>query len=269
MKLVTLSLSIFLFSISICFSQDYSLNDFEECKIPEMNSKEWFDFNHSTDKEFIFSLDSGKIQVSKYKYVPYTEYDIPNGKLIGVNMGEFGGGLYYRQKDSTKIIFVNGKNGKDIQPKWLGGLMVPERNPIAKVVKDCKLIQSGNVQFIFGFRDSIYFLGGLAHMGLNFGSLCNLKYNSDSFFISKTLNLEDAPSAMYIYEDCIYIAGNEGFYMVDKSLHVQTIFDSLFWYGLYPTSVLVLDKKNVFVTIRGGYVKINPEEKKINLYKAK
>lgn len=269
MKRMTLFLSTFLFSVSLCFSQSYSLNDFEECKIPEIKSEEWFDFNRSTDKEFVFSLDSGKIQVSKYKYVPYVEYDIPSGKLIGVNMGEWGGGLYYRQKDPTKTFFVNEQNGKDIQPKWFGGLMVPERNPINKVIKDCKLLQSGNVQFIFGFKGSIYLLGGLAHIGLNFGSLYTFRYNTDSFFISKTLNLKDAPAAMCIYEGCIYLAGNKGFYMIDKNLNIKTIFDDLFWYGLYPTSVLVLDKKNVFVTIRGGYIKINPEEKKLNLYKAK
>ncbi|MVN22664.1 hypothetical protein [Mucilaginibacter arboris] len=269
MKLITLFLLTFLFSITLCFSQSYSLNDFEECKIPEINSKEWFDFNHSTDKEFVFSLELGKIKISKYKYVPFTEYEIPSGNLIGVNMGEFGGGLYYRQKDSTKLFFVNGKNGKDIQPKWRGGLMVPERNPITKVIKDCKLLESGNVQFVFRFNDSIYFLGGLAHMGLNFGNLYSLKYNADSFFISKSLSLQDAPSAMCIDGNLIYIACSKGFYVIDKSLNIKTIFDNLFWYGLYPTSVIVLDKQNVLVTIRGGYVKINPETKKIDLYKAK
>lgn len=260
---------IFLFNISFCFGQNYSLNDFEECKIPEMDSKEWYDFNHSSDKEFVFTLESGKIKVSKHKYSSYVEYDIPNGKLIGINMGEFGGGLYYRQKKANKIFYVNGKNGNDIQPRFFGGLMVPETNPITQVLKDCKLLQSGNVQFIFGIKDSIYLLGGLSHMGLNSGGLYTIKYNTDNFFISGALNIEDAPSAMSIYKDCIYLAGSKGFYIIDKDLKLKTIFDNLFWYGLYPTSVVVLDKKNVFVTIRGGYVKINPEEKKMKLYKAK
>lgn len=137
------------------------------------------------------------------------------------------------------------------------------------IIIQSKLLQSGNVQFIFSFNDSIYFLGGLAHMGLNFGNLYSLKYNNDSFFIAQTLKFEDAPSAMYVYKNCIYLAGNKGFYIIDKNLNIKTIFNNLFWYGLYPTSVLVLDKKNVFVTIRGGYVKINPEEMNLKLYKAK
>lgn len=262
-------LMIFLFNISFCCGQNYSLNDFEECKIPDMESKEWYDFNHSSDKEFVFTLESGKIKVSKHKYASSVEYDIPNGKLIGIDMGEFGGGLYYRQKDSTKIFYVNGKNGKDIKPRWFGGLMTNETDPINKVLKDCKLLKSGNIKFIFGIKDSIYLLGGLLHMGLNSGGLYTIKYYNDNFFISGALNLEDAPSAMSIYKDCIYLAGSKGFYIIDENLKLKTIFDNLFWYGLYPTSVVVLDKKNVFVTIRGGYVKINPEEKKIKLYKAK
>ena len=264
-----LLLSLLLSGFSLCYGQDYSLKDFEECEIPKINSEEWFVFNHLTDKEFVFSLDSGKIQISKSKYVPYTQYDIKSGKLIGVNMGEFGGGLYYKPTDSTKAFFVNGENGKDIYPDWLRDLMVPESNPISKIVKNCNLLQSGNVQFIFTFNDSIYFLGGLAHMGINFGSLFALKCNADSFFISTVLDLDEAPSAMSIHRDFIYLATSKGFYMIDKTLNKKTIFDNLFWYGLYPTSVVVLDEQNVFVTIRGGYVKINPQEKKLKLYKAR
>ena len=74
---------------------------------------------------------------------------------------------------------------------------------------------------------------------------------------------------MSIHRDFIYLATNKGFYMIDKTLNKETIFDNLFWYGLYPTSVVVLDEQNVFVTIRGGYVKINPQEKKLKLYKAR
>ncbi len=184
-------------------------------------------------------------------------------------MGEFGGGLYYKPKDTSKIFFVNGKNGKNIQPKFFGGLMVPKTNPITNILKDAKLLQSGNIKFIFRFNDSIRLLGGLAHMSLNSGSLQTLLHNTNSFIFSKTLNLKDAPSAIFVFKNNIYLAGNKGFYIIDKNLKIKTIFDNLFWHGLYPTSILVIDKQTVYVTIRGGYVKINPENKKLTLYKAK
>lgn len=265
----TILLTIFLFSISFCFSQTYSLSDFEKCEIPKPDSKEWYDFNHASSKEFVFTLNTGKIQITKYKYVPHKEFNIPNGKLISVNMGEFGGGLYYKPKDTTKTVFINGKNSNDIKPRWFGGLDVPKSNPITNILKGAKLIQSGNIEFVFRFNDSIRLLGGLAHMTLNSGSIQTLSYNNNSFIISKASSLKDAPSAMYVFKNNIYLAGNKGFYIIDKNLKIKTIFDDLFWYGLYPTSVLVIDRQTVYVTIRGGYVKINPENKKLILYKAK
>lgn len=269
MKQIIFFISIFLFSISKCFCQNYSLSDFEKYEIPKSGSKEWYDFNHSSDKEFVFTLKSGKIQITKYKYIPHTEFDIPDGKLISVNMGEFGGGLYYKPKDSTKNFSVNGKNSKDIKARWFGGLMATKGNPITNILKNAKLLQSGNIGFIFKFNDSIRLLGGVAHMSLNSGNLQTLSYNNNSFIISKTLNLKDAPSAMYVYNDFIYLAGHKGFYIIDKNLKVKTIFDNLFWEGLYPTSVLVINKQTVYITIRGGYVKMNPEKKRLTLYKAK
>lgn len=263
-------MSLFVFGIPfLCFSQDYSLNDFVKCEIPEKESKEWYGFNNATGKEFVFTLNAGKIQVSKNKYTPYTTFDIPSGQLISINMGEFGGGLYYKANDTTKTFFVNGKSSKEINSRFFGGLRIPERNPVSKLVKELKLVQSGNVQFIFNYNDSICLLGGLSHMTLNSGYLQTLNFKDDSFIISKGLSLGDAPSAMCIYQDVLYLAGNKGFYMIDKNWKIMTIFDDLFWYGLYPISVAVLDKKNVFVTIRGGYVKINPKTKEILFYKAK
>lgn len=257
------------FKFSLCFSQTYSLNDFEACAIPKSGDKDWFIFNKATDKEFIFSLTLGKLEISKNKYNPYIQYNLPNGKLIGVNMGEFGGGLYYKPADSTKDIFINGKHAKDIQPRWSDGLEVPINNPIHKTLKNASLFLSGNVQFIFSFNDSIYIMGGLAHMGLNFGSIVSLSYKQDSFYISKSVTLDEAPCAMAIDKDVIYLATDKGFYTLNKTLKKKIIFTDLFWQGLYPSSVVVLDEKNVLVTVRGGYVKINPQEKTMAFFKAK
>ena len=256
----------FIYNPLFCLAQGYSLKDFILSEIPKMNSKEWYELNHSSNKEFVFKLENGKIQVEKYKYLPNVTFDIPSGKLIGVNRGEFGGGLYFKPKDSTKQFYVNGKNVNEIRPRFFGGLIVSEKDSL---LKDSKLIKSGNTSFVFKFNDSICFMGGVAHMGTNYGTLFKLKNNDNYFNISKGLNLGDAPSAMCIYKGVLYLAGNKGFYMIDKNWQVKTIFDNLFWDGLYPTSIVVLDNENVFVTIRGGYVKINSETKKITFFKAK
>ena len=85
---------------------------------------------HQT-KSLFLNKNQGKIKVSKHKYASSVEYDIPNGKLIGIDMGEFGGWIILQeQKDLTKIFYVHQKNGKDIKPRWFGSLMTNETDPI-------------------------------------------------------------------------------------------------------------------------------------------
>ncbi|WP_276481512.1 hypothetical protein [Paraflavitalea pollutisoli] len=77
------------------------------------------------------------------------------------------------------------------------------------------------------------------------------------------------PAVFAIHEDCIYLAGSKGGYVIDKKVQKKSSIHNLFWYGLHPTWVVVLDNRNVLVTIRGGYVRIDPEVGSIQLYKAK
>lgn len=259
-----------LLNVGFCFGQNYSLNDFEESPIPKSGSQEWYSLNNSTDKKFTFSFDSGLLKVSKAVDSSQVEYNLKNGKLIGVDMGEFGGGLYYKPNDTLQNkIFVNGVDGKNIQPRWFGGLMVPRSNPIHKVLKNSFLLQSGNVQFIFSFNDSLYLMGGLAHMGISDGDIFKIRNMGDSFYISHLLHLDDAPAAMAVHNNQMYVATSGGFFILDKNLNKKVIFNNIFWEGLYPTSVVVIDDKNIYVTFRGGYAKFNSLNKQIHFYKAK
>lgn len=253
-----------------CYGQNYSLNDFEESRIPKPNSPEWLALANATDKEFTFCLDSGLLKISKAVNTSYVKYNLKNGKLIGIDMGEFGGGLYYKPDDTLQNkIFLNGIDAKNIQPRWSNGLMVPRSNPIRKVLKNALLLQSGIIQFIFSFNDSLYLMGGLAHMGFKGGDLFSFRNNEDSFYISHILHLDDAPAAMSIHNEHIYVATSGGFFILDKQLKKKVIFNNIFWEGLYPISVAVVDNKNIYVTMRGGYAKINSLSKQIHFYKAK
>ena len=112
-------------------------------------------------------------------------------------------------------------------------------------------------------------MGGLAHMGFKGGYILKIRNNGDSFYISHILNLDDAPAAMSIYNEHIYVATSGGFFILDKKLNKKVVFNNIFWEGLYPTSVVVIDDKNIYVTFRGGYAKFNSLNKQIHFYKAK
>jgi hypothetical protein len=258
---------ILLLSIS-CYGQSYSLLDFEECSIPKRDSPDWYKLNHATDKEFYVIVDSGKLVISKSYGNESVEYSLSNGKLIGIDMGEFGGGLYFKPIDSnlTKI-FVNGKDGSKIQPDFLGGLMVPHSNPVNQKIKNFFLLKSGNVSSVLSFNDSVYFLGGMQNLGL--GAAFKLSNENDSFFISKKVDFYDAPLAAATSDHFIYIATENSFCILDQYLNKKLLFENLFWHGLYPNSVAVLDDRNIYVGMRGGYVKINIPKMELKLYKVK
>lgn len=112
-----------LFKITFVFCQNYSLNDFKESSIPDIYSSDWYKLNSATDKEFIFSVYSGKIKIEKFYDNSNFQYQFANGTLIAVNMGEFGGGLYYKPLDTSsfKKLFVNGKDVKSIRQTFFGG----------------------------------------------------------------------------------------------------------------------------------------------------
>jgi hypothetical protein len=52
--------------------------------------------------------------------------------------------------------------------------MVPPTNPIQQRLKGYSLIANGNVVGIFQYKDSLFYLDGLAHMGLVIGKLYSL-----------------------------------------------------------------------------------------------
>ena len=266
-----LTILLLLFKITFVFCQNYSLNDFKESSIPDIYSSDWHELNSATDKEFIFSVCSGKIKIEKFYDNSDFQYQFANGTLIAINMGEFGGGLYYKPLDTSsfKKLFVNGKDVKSIRQTFFGGLLAPPKNPINEVIKNAYLLQSGTFKFIFLLNDKLYLMSGLSHMDITFGDLFTIRAIKDSFFISHALHIDDSPEAMTVYKSKIFIATAKGFYILDKNLNKEKIFENLFWYGLYPTSVVVLDEENIYVTIRGGYAKLNAIKKEIKFFKAK
>jgi len=227
----------------------------------------WYRLNNS-GYDFLVSVTGGQLSVSTYKYNwAAVSCPVKNGILLGADAGEWGGGLYYAPADTTKkIFFVNGRPGPASDDPFRGGLLLPGDNPLARQVKGKFLITRGNVKFIFHYGDSLYVMGGLAHMGLNFGGLYTLCMKSDSFVVAKSMELDSAPMAMTVYNDTIYVATDGGFWIIKKE-QKQQIFKHLFWGGgLYPNSIAVADEHHVYVGMRGGYATIDLPASNIKFY---
>lgn len=214
--------------------QSYSVNDFEETNPPKVFSSEWFPINHSK-KEFNVSVENGELIIKDYIYTSKTEFQISGGKLVGINNGEWGGELFF---------LPSGPNEKRVD------------------------IKEGKINLIFELNGKIYFIENLTDYMSSRGALYQLDSKDGKFTYKKILDFEDSPQAFSIYKDEILIATYENFY-VFKDFKKDIVFKDTFWSGLYPNSIAVVDKKIVYMGIRGGYVKLNLIDKKFIFYKYK
>lgn len=209
-------------------------SEFIETELPKVSSENWFLLNHS-DHEFKVENDNGILRINKSKENSTTEYALNDGKLMGIDHGEFGGQLKFIPSNKTR---------SDVT------------------------IKGGNVKFIFLFNDKLYFIEGLAHMGYSGGDLYQLDQTKDSFSYKKILEFEDAPEAFLVYNNKLLVAAHETFYIIEN-FKKRIIFGKTFWNGLYPNSIAAFDDKNIFLGIRGGIVKLDLTTNVIKLYKKK
>lgn len=207
-------------------------SEFIETTPPKDDSDEHFSLNHSKN-EFAVKNVNGKLEIKQAIYERKCVLKLSNGTLIGENHGEWGGLLSFQPTDTTQ-----------------------------KAID----IKKGNIKFIFNFKNKIYFIEGLAHLGTSEGALYELDTKNDSFTLKKILDFEDAPEAFAVYQDRFLIAAHSNFYVV-KDLKKELIFKDTFWDNLYPNSIAVFDDKNVILGIRSGIVKLDLTTKTLKFYK--
>lgn len=206
--------------------------EFIETVQPKSGSEEWLPLNHSQN-EFRVENIEGQLKITKITEGSNIELKVTDGTLIGINRGEFGGLLKFVPSDTTL---------KEIE------------------------IKKGNVEFIFFYKDKIYFIEGLAHMGFSGGALYKLEIKSNNFKYDKILDFEDAPEAFTIYKDKFLVAAYESFYIVED-FKKEIILKETFWGGLYPNSIATFDDKNVFIGLKSGIVKLDLTTKMTKFYK--
>lgn len=232
LKLLFLALAGILSLASCAQSGIIIPSPFVQTEPPTPYSNEWSLLNQSNN-EFEVRNIQGNLEIQKTKEVNRCELKLPNGALIGIDNGEWGGQLKYIPNDTT-----------------------------AKIVE----IKGGNIKFIFAFKDKIYFIEGLAHMTYTGGALYRLDIVNNKFSCAKIISFDDAPEAFTIYKDKMLIASYENFYIVED-FKPEVIIKKAFWAGLYPNSIAVFDDKNVFIGMRSGITKLDLTTKTLVFYK--
>lgn len=252
-------------------AQTFNINDFKKVPLPIRGSEELYKLNNRPDQAFEVAIVKGELQITKSIYSPTIAYTLPEGKLLGINQGEGGGGLYYKPNDTAqKQLYVNGQ----LRPSntkgdpFAGGLMIPRSNPIHNLIKNTILIKTGNINKIFTYRDSLYTMEGLAIMGLSYGAINKLQIKGDSVKGSLVLKFDDSPVQLDIYRDIMYIATVTRFYLIHE-WQKELLFDNLFWSYLYPNSIAIKDQQHIYIGMRGGYALIDAKNKTLSFYQYK
>jgi hypothetical protein len=248
----------------------FPLSDFTAVVPPRSYTPDWYLLNHSAFELKVAMVD-GELRITRKHYdpalSPAVTFSLPGGdSLMGVNMGEFGGGLYYKPRDSTHAaFFVNGMRGPSAKT-FFRGLMIPPSNPLNQRLKGYLLVANANVQGIFEYKDSLFYLDGLAHMGLVIGGLYSLEVREDSFTIHRVADLKDCPLAYLVDGPRLWIATLKSLLLVENG-QVEKVFDDLFWDGVYPNSMCKGMNGELYIGLRSGYARVDVGLHQLTYYK--
>ena len=187
---------------------------------------------------------------------------LKDGYLVGLNNGEWGGGLYWYSK--------NGKKKYKIFDSAFC-------SPVVQFIK----------------RDNeIYAITGISHLGMSFGNIIKIEKEKKAWKLEEFVKLPNAPYAIQLDSKAnMLVFTSSGLYSIDKEKNIDTlaikmrrpivptieiellndtliiekeplqIYPKWLWGFLYPTS-MVIQYDMVYVGMRGGVYKFDLTTKK-------
>jgi|GEM_PF-5630396 len=253
-----------------CVGQNYSRKDFTAYAISKVSPELWYKMNTSINS-FSISVVAGHLQIFKAISARNREYTVETGKLLPLDIGELGGGLYYKPNDATKdTFFVNGK--KVIANSQLSNfkIFLLKNDPKIALIKGKHvLLEGGNMQAVMSYDNDWLFIYNFTNMQGVHGLLSKLTIKKDSFTVKNIFDLAATTEAMTIHNRQIFIITDHGFYNINadgKEWTKELVFDNPLFVKLKANSIAAINKRNIYVGLNGGYAKINLIKKNIKLF---
>ncbi|MDR2148790.1 MAG: hypothetical protein LBE91_20305 [Tannerella sp.] len=236
---------------------------------------------NSADKEWVVYLDSNEVRAVNDRSYTYRRnfankklpfeieqlgvsdvIQVTDGYLVAFDRGEWGGGLFWYSK--------NGKKNDEIVNSMFS-------SPVVQFVK----------------RDNrIYAITGLAHLGMSFGNIIEIKREREKWILEEFVKLPDAPNTIQLdSKDNMLVFTCSGLYSIDREANLDTLaikirrpivpiieielpndtlriektpikrYPNWEWGFLYPNS-MVIQNDVVYVGMRGGVYKFDLATKK-------
>jgi hypothetical protein len=204
----------------------YAANQSENNWIFIKKDNKWQIEQNSFTKEkgdkFTFTADFIDRNLKEIKGSRFVK-KIPDGFLVGLNKGEFGGGLYF--------IKIDGMDGY-------------------------QMASSLNIHSIFEYNSRYFSIEGLSHLGGQRGQIIEI-FKEDELWKYKSLTkLIEAPDLIADYNNEKIIVTSQYILRFGKDLKITEILKSpVYWGMLYPSSIIV-DRNDIYLAMRHGILKI-------------
>lgn len=144
--------------------------------------------------------------------------EVDDGYLVAFNQGEFGGSLYWFDKQGDQR----------------------------------KQVSAGLISQFLKRGDKIFAIAGLDHMGLSMGGILEIIKKNNEWGLNNWLDLKNAPYAFTAdNKSNLIVITSSHLLLIDENKTTDTLVADGFWKLLYPTSIVVLENK-VFVGMRQG-----------------
>ena len=157
--------------------------------------------------------------------------EVHNGSLIGTDRGEWGGELYWESNSGTsKYKIVNGNFKKFIK-----------------------------------HNAKIFAIEGLAHLTQRRGKLIKI-YFKDKWKAEVVIDLKDAPHVSTLpLNNFIYVVTSKKFLKINlDDITLTELHTNMFWWGMYPNSIVMVNPNIIYIGMRGGIIKVNLEKNTIH-----
>jgi hypothetical protein len=200
--------------------------ELNEFVFPEKWSNDWYKLNHATELYYID--DSGAVTITTEQKGNPAVLRLANGELIGINRGEWGGRLYFKN-DEYEYTIIN-----------------------------------ENVCGIFEYNNTIYVLTGLAHGFSQYGKIIKLAEINDVYSISSVIEISRTPELFKIYKDLVYIVTYDGLITFDGEKILDILTDQP-WGSLASYPSLFINEKTIALGLRGCIIMI--ENNHVSAYK--
>ncbi len=195
----------------------------ESIKVKEL--KQWMSQGDSLpySKDFL----SKKFDLTNGKR---TIKKVDNGYLITYNHGEFRSALYYLSFD--------GQQSYNITPADI------------------------RINDFFEFNSKLYAIEGISHLGMEHGSLIEFYMDKNVWNYKLILNFDEEPEKVFQRGEETFIITTNYILKLEPDFTLTNVIKSPFQWGIFRPNSAFIIKKNLYIGMNGGILKIENFEKK-------